>query len=79
MSNIDRNDFDAIFDQFLQLLANPITLFAPMRKFTSKQQKLINKTWIRRGVLKSIKTKQKCTYHILQMVTRNQNKSTKIC
>ena len=59
MSNIDRNDFDAIFDQFLQFLANPITLFSPMRKLTSKQQKLINKTWIRSGVLKPIKTKQK--------------------
>ena len=30
-----------------------------MRKLTRKQQKLINKPWISRGILKSIKTKQK--------------------
>ena len=30
-----------------------------MRKLTRKQQKLINKPWICRGILESIKTKQK--------------------
>ena len=30
-----------------------------MRKLTRKQQKLINKPWFNRGILKSIKTKQK--------------------
>ena len=30
-----------------------------MRKVTRKQQKLINKPWISRGILKLIKTKQK--------------------
>ena len=59
ISYIDGNNFDAIFDQFLQLLTNAMTLYAPMRKLTRKQQKLINKPWISRGVLKSIKTKQK--------------------
>ena len=59
ISYIDGNNFDAIFDHFLQLLTNTITLYAPMRKLTRKQQKLINKPWISRGILKSIKTKQK--------------------
>ena len=56
---IDGNNFNDIFNQFLQLLTNAITLHAPMRKLTRKQQKLINKPWISRGILKSIKTKQK--------------------
>ena len=59
ISYIDGNNFDAIFDHFLQLLTNAITLYAPMRKLTRKQQKLVNKPWISRGILKSIKTKQK--------------------
>ena len=59
ISYINGNNFDAIFDHFLQLLTNAITLYAPMRKLTRKQQKLINKPWISRGILKSIKTKQK--------------------
>ena len=46
ISYIDGNDFDDIFDQFLQLLTNAITLHAPMRKLTRKQQKFINKPWI---------------------------------
>ena len=41
ISYIDGTNFDAIFDQFLQLLTNAITLYAPMRKLTRKQQKLI--------------------------------------
>ena len=59
ISYIDENNFDAIFDEFLQLLANAITTYAPMRKVTRKQQKLINKPWIGRGISKLIKTKQK--------------------
>ena len=59
ISYIDGNNFDAIFDHLLQLLTNAITLYAPKRKLTRKQQKLINKPWISRGILKSIKTKQK--------------------
>ena len=69
ISYVDGNNFDAIFHQFLQLLPNSITLHAPMRKLTRKQQKLLNKLWsnnyskaylaISCNVLKSIKTKQK--------------------
>ena len=46
ISYIDGNNFGAIFNQFLQLLTNAITLYAPMRKLTRKQQKLIDKPWI---------------------------------
>ena len=50
ISYIDGNNFDDRFDQFLQLLTNAITLYAPMRKLTRKQQKSINKPWINRGI-----------------------------
>ena len=59
ISYIDGNNFDDIFDQFFELVTKAITLHAPMRKLTRKQQKLINNPWISRGILKSIKTKQK--------------------
>ena len=59
ISYIDGNNFDDMFDQFLQLLTDAISLYAQMRKLTRKQLKLINKPWISRGILKSIKTKQK--------------------
>ena len=59
ISYVDGYNFDAIFHQFLQLLPNSITLHAPMRKLTRKQQKLLNKLWSSCNVLKSIKTKQK--------------------
>ena len=69
ISYIDGNNFDAIFDHFPQLLTNAITLYAPMRKLTRKQQKLINKPWISRGILKSIKTKQK--FYLTHFVNGN--------
>ena len=65
-SYIDGNNFGAIFDEFFQLLTNAITLYAPMRKLSCKQQKLINKPCISRGILKSMKTKQKmCLSHFV--------------
>ena len=77
ISYIDGNNFDDMFNQFLQLLTNAITLHAPMIKLTRKQKKLINKPWISRGILMSIKTKQKMSYLILSKVTWNKNNSTK--
>ena len=59
ISYIDGNNFDDIFNQFLQLLTNATTLHAPIRKLTRKQKKLKNKPWVGRCILKSIKTKQK--------------------
>ena len=59
VSYIDGNNFDDKFNQFLQLLIDTISRHAQMRKLTRKQQKLINKPWISRGILKSIRTKQK--------------------
>ena len=83
---IDGNNFDDIFDQFLQLLTNAITLHAPMRKLTRKQQKLVNKPWISRGILKSIKAKQKMYLsHFVkgnllqkQLYSKYANKLTKV-
>ena len=83
---IDGNNFDDIFDQFFELVTKAITLHAPMRKLTRKQQKLINNPWISRGILKSIKTKQKmylthfvkCNLEQKQLYKKYSNKLTKV-
>ena len=57
-----------------------------MRKLTRKQQKLISKRWISRGILKSIKTKQKLYFsHFVkgnseqkQLYKKYANKLTKV-
>ena len=57
-----------------------------MRKLTRKQQKLLNKPYISRGILKSIKTKQKMyLFHIVkgnleqkQLYKKYANKLSKV-
>ena len=55
-----------MFEDFYSLITTTIENHAPLKKLTRKQTRLRNKPWITKGLLKSIKRKQKMhkTYYI---------------
>ena len=56
---ITESNINDIFDSFYFLLTSTIIAHAPLKKLTDKQKRLKNKPWITKGLLISIKRKQK--------------------
>ena len=56
--DIYHDNFNGVFDKFLQQLVKSIDMHAPLIKLSRKQVRLKRKPWITSGILKSIKTKQ---------------------
>lgn len=56
---ISENNLNCLFDQFYSIITSTIDHHAPKKKLTRKQKKLQNKPWLTKGLLKSIKNKQK--------------------
>ena len=59
-------NINSMFEDFYSLITTTIENHAPLKKLTRKQTRLRNKPWITKGLLKSIKRKQKMhkTYYI---------------
>ena len=53
------NDIDTCFSKFIDVVKENIDKHAPLKKATRKKRKLINKSWITKGILIFIKKKQK--------------------
>ena len=53
------NEVDKLFLNFIELLSAPINMHAPLTKALRKKRKLMNKPWITKGILVSIRRKQK--------------------
>ena len=58
IQNLNENIFNQIFDQFLQLITSTIDFHAPIKLASGKQQKVLSKPWLTRGILTSIRSKQ---------------------
>ena len=52
-------NFDSLFENFISNFKTVIDKHAPMKKLSQKQTKLLSKPWITKGILVSIRNKQK--------------------
>ena len=59
LNNITQNNFDAIFNSFIKLIQESIDQHAPLVKVSRKRKKLLAKPWLTKGILTSIKNRQK--------------------
>ena len=56
---LNRINFNATFECFLQIFKNVVNLHAPVKKRSRKRRRLHQKPWITKAILISIKHKQK--------------------
>ena len=56
---ISENNVDDIFNEFYLCITSTIDTHAPLKKLSRKQKRLRSKPWITKGLLISIKKKQK--------------------
>ena len=56
---MNAENLNAVFDQLYSLVTETINHHAPLRKLSRKQKRLSMKPWITKGLLISIKYKQK--------------------
>ena len=59
VDTLTENNVNDILNDFYSLLTSTINIHAPLKKLSRKQKRLINKPWITKGLLISIKKKQK--------------------
>ena len=59
VDTLTENNVNDIFNEFYSLLTSTINIHAPLKKLSCKQKRLINKPWVTKGLLISIKKKQK--------------------
>ena len=59
VDTLTENNVNDIFNEFYSSLTSTINIHAPLKKVSRKQKRLINKPWITKGLLMSIKKKQK--------------------
>ena len=57
--NLDEKNFDQSFSAFVQVIKLAINRHAPLKKLSRRQKRLNKKPWITKGILISIKKKQK--------------------
>ena len=53
------NKVEKLFSNFIELVTTTINTLAPLIKASRKKRKLMNKPWITKGILVSIRRKQK--------------------
>ena len=54
------DNFDLIFDQFVEIISTTINKHAPQKRMSRKQARLAMKPWITKGILLSIRKKTPC-------------------
>ena len=57
--NLDEKNFDQFFYAFVEVIKLAINRHAPLKKLSRRQKRLDKKPWITKGILISIKKKQK--------------------
>ena len=86
LGELTESNFDESFDAFITVVQNVTGSHAPIKRLSRKQRKLKNKPWITKGILTSIRHKNKMhkSHYILgDQVTKSEykkysNKLTKI-
>ena len=75
LSNLSTNNDDpnTMCCNFIEIILKTLNVHAPLRKKTRKEQQLSKKRWITKGILMSIKTKNKL---YIQMLTTNNDETT---
>ena len=58
-SNISHKNFDTHLDQFVQTIFSLNNKYAPLQTMSTKQKRIQQKPWLTKGLLLSIKNKQK--------------------
>ena len=58
-SNISHENFDTHFNLFMQAISSVIEKHAPLQTMSRKQKRIQQKPWLTKGLLASIKNKQK--------------------
>ena len=56
-STNDINDVNVLYDKFHSVFSKILNQHAPLKKLSQRQQKIFDKPWLTRGLLKSIKNK----------------------
>ena len=59
-------EVDKLFSNFIKLVSATINKHAPLTKASRKKRKLMNKPWITKGILVSIRRKQKLYINFLK-------------
>ena len=59
LKHLSVNNFDSLFENFITTFKTVIDKHAPLKKLSQKQTKLFKKPWITKGILVSIRNKQK--------------------
>ena len=54
------DNFDLVFDQFVEIISPTINKHAPQKRMSRKQARLAMKPWITKGILLSIRKKTPC-------------------
>ena len=59
LNDITVDNYNFIFSKFLQIVRSAIDFYAPLRQASRKQKRIQSKPWLTKGLLVSIKRKQK--------------------
>ena len=59
MNTITKNNINDVFDEFYSLITKTISNHAPLKKLSRKQKRLKSNPWMTKGLITSIKKKQK--------------------
>ena len=55
--DLQKENVDQSFSKFFEIFKNTLQKHAPLRKLTKKEKQLHKKTWITKGILKSVNIK----------------------
>ena len=58
MTDLNVNNVNEVFNQFLEIISKTIDTYTPLKLATRKQQKILRKAWISEEILTSIQHKQ---------------------
>ena len=73
---INKKDVDFSFSKFFETFNNLLQKHAPIKKLSNKDKKTMKKTWITKGILKSIEKKNRIYRKCIR--TRNATKKEKL-
>ena len=59
LNDITADNYNFIFSKFLQIVRSAIDFYAPLRQASRRQKRIQSKPWLTKGLLVSIKHKQK--------------------
>ena len=72
------DQIDLYFDTFVSAFRTCLNKYAPLKRASRKKRKLMSKPWITKGIIVSIRKKQKLTSLIMLKVIKFKRNSTKL-